>query len=129
MSCVLALVALVRFRSRHAGGLGLAAMTETLASLYLWLALTVVLLMVLGLVGAIILKRVRTPPDTGFRPAFSLADLRRLRDQGELTEQEYLRAKSRVLSQMAAAGDAAASKNGCVAAAKPPEDGPAPTIR
>lgn len=121
--------------------LGLGVFAENLGSLYFWLAVTVVLLMGLGLVGAAILKRLRAPLDVAMGPAFSLADLRRLRDQGQLSEEEYERAKKRVLAQMVSSGGIPADDKAPAAdAAEPAENGlsgeddasdaePPPTIR
>lgn len=105
MSPVAGLIAAAHFPSPQLR-LGLAAIADNLTSLYLWLAATVVLLMVVGLVAAAILKRLRAPADVAMGPGFSLADLRRLRDQGQLKDEEYERAKKRVLAQMASSGAA-----------------------
>jgi uncharacterized membrane protein len=75
---------------------------EASSSVYLW---TIVLLVVvLLLFGAVAWARKRLSPNEEFHgEGFTLSDLRRMHKEGKLTEEEFERAKAKMVAAMHAA--------------------------
>lgn len=79
--------------------------------IFLWLGVIVAAAVVLGVI-ALILRRVlmgdHAPPPIGF----TLADLRQLHENGELSDEEFAQAKGRMLAQSRAMLDAPEASEG-----------------
>ena len=74
---------------------------KSLLSILPWLALLFVLILIGGVAILIVRNKLRTsnesaPEDTGF----TLADLRKLRDRGELTAEEYETARVKMIAKV-----------------------------
>jgi len=64
------------------------------------LGLLVAVAVAASVIGVVIYRRVRSDLSTGQQSlAFSLSDLRRLRDKGQLTETEYRRARATIIGE------------------------------
>jgi len=64
-----------------------------------WLGILVVIILLGGGLALFLRRRFATIRE-GVTPGFTLADLRRLRDSGEISEEEFTTAKSRMLQSM-----------------------------
>ena len=61
-----------------------------------WLVATVVVVCVIGF---LLHRRLRSQNDSAQSSAFNLEDLRRMRDEGQITAEEYDRARAKVIRQ------------------------------
>lgn len=66
----------------------------------LWLGVLAVLVVAAGIAVALVRRGVRNSGSAG-SPAFTLQDLREMRDRGDLTEVEYQAARTAALGQAA----------------------------
>ncbi|MCC5830562.1 MAG: SHOCT domain-containing protein [Phycisphaeraceae bacterium] len=69
-----------------------------------FLGVIVALGLVVGLAGFVIYRRLKRSvdePQTGLDAGFTLADLRRLHDEGRLSSEEFERARERLLARQA----------------------------
>jgi uncharacterized membrane protein len=74
----------------------LADSADAVRSIFFWLVIAVFLL--LGMAVVIFLVRKRLSPDEDFRgEGFTLADLRQLHKSGQMTDEEFERAKAQLL--------------------------------
>ncbi|MAC76381.1 MAG: hypothetical protein CMJ22_12545 [Phycisphaerae bacterium] len=64
-----------------------------------WLGILVVIILLGGGLALFLRRRFATIRE-GVTPGFTLADLRRMRDSGEISEEEFTTAKSRMLQSM-----------------------------
>jgi len=78
------------------------AQSETSSSIFFWVAILVVIVFVLIVALAIVRKRMS--PDEDFHgEGFSLSDLRQMHKSGQLSEEEFERAKAKMVETMQAA--------------------------
>ena len=72
----------------------------------LWWAVGIILLMILVMAPVILWLRKRLSPGEETRgPGFTLADLREMHKSGQMTDEEFERAKSKLLAQLGHALD------------------------
>ena len=82
------------------GAVPLLANGGSIADWVLWFASFLALVLAGGFVLYVLRKRVRETPLEGRRPVFSLEELRRLRDRGELSPTEYESLREHVVAQL-----------------------------
>ncbi len=76
----------------------LCADQEFSKDIFLWLGVIVLAAIVLGVI-ALVLRRVLMGEQAAPQIGFTLADLRRLHEDGELSDEEFAQAKGRMLAQ------------------------------
>ena len=72
---------------------------EAAQGIYLWLGVIVLAAVVLGVVAAVVRKRVSSKDDGAGPLGFTLADLRELHAKGEMSDEQFEQAKGQMLAQ------------------------------
>jgi hypothetical protein len=75
----------------------LAASTETYARLYIWLTVLLVAVIVLGVAVWYARRWALSKPSSGTGQGWTLAELRELRQAGEVSEEEYEKLRTQII--------------------------------
>ena len=89
----------------------LAQTSEAWRDVFFWLGLIVAAAVVLG-IGALVLRKLLIRQDEASPIGFTLADLRQMYEDGELSPEEFDQAKGRMLAQNRAMLDDADEEDG-----------------
>lgn len=99
--------ALTRFRpcrsiaAQSSGVFPLTLATSDLGPIFFW-SLLLIGLLIAGFFVVVLVKRRLAKADDGPQIGFSLSDLRQMRQQGQLTEEEYERARAKMVASLKA---------------------------
>ena len=96
----------------------------------LWAGVGFVLILVLGLLVLLALRLMNRPPAQGPPLGFSLAELKQMHTRGQLTDEEFARARAAILSRTRAdIQEPEPAAGGGDAAEKPPSGPDNPNLR
>ena len=93
----------------------LLAQASSAGSIMFW-SIVLVVVLILGLVVVMYVRRQITEPDAPSHIGFTLSDLRQMHKRGQMTDEEFEKAKAKIIG-------AAKSKAQAGGAAPPPVDG------
>ncbi|MCS7033616.1 MAG: SHOCT domain-containing protein [Phycisphaerae bacterium] len=71
-------------------------LAQNVAPVFVW-SLVLVGLILVALVVLLLIRRKLSTPETGLHASFTLADLRKMRDSGQLTEEQYQKMRESVI--------------------------------
>jgi hypothetical protein len=74
----------------------LLAQTSSAGSIMLW-SIVLVILLLLGLVVVVYVRRRVTEPDEPSKIGFTLSDLRQMHKRGQMTDEEFEKAKAKII--------------------------------
>ena len=80
------------------------AQTSYAGSIVLW-SLVLVVLLIVGLVVVMYIRRQITEADEPSKPGFTLSDLRQLHKRGQMTDEEFEKAKAKIIGAARATMD------------------------